>query len=55
MITAHYRGMGFGLPLRNQQFDYSITKKSKFSKCCSLSALMFHSFLISEGYYCSSL
>ena len=27
MITAHYRGMRFGSPLRNQQFNFSITKK----------------------------
>ena len=29
MITAHYKGMGFGSLLCNQQFDFSITQKSK--------------------------
>ena len=30
MIMTHYRGMGFGYPLRNQQFDFTIIKKYKF-------------------------
>ena len=41
MITVHYMGMGFGSPLRNQQFDFSITKKSKLIRSNFLNLVHF--------------
>ena len=47
MITSHYRVMGFGYPLRNQQFDFSITKKSKLIRLNFLNLVHFqHKFFI---------
>ena len=61
MITAHYSIWEWGLVLHYviNSFIFQLLKiqtySFKFSKSCSLSAQIFHSFLISEGYFCSSL